>query len=129
VDYAHAMEQHLDYIQLKNHDGHYVRPNAGSTQAAAAGAKWDEQNGFYQILTDAPGEMSWPIAATTFILVRKDTDYEKSKQIFKFIDFNYRTGELSAMYLDFVMMPNALIHQVRASWKNIRDNSGKLAWN
>lgn len=128
VDFAHAMEQHLDYVQLKNHDGFYVRPNAGSTQAAAAGAKWDEGNGFYQILTDAPGETSWPITATTFILVRKDTEFEQIKRIFKYIDFNYRTGELSAMYLDFVMMPNALMHQVRASWKNIKDSSGKSAW-
>jgi phosphate transport system substrate-binding protein len=129
VDYADAMEKHLDYVQLKNHDGFYVRPNAGSTQAAAAGAKWDDKNGFYLILTDAPGEMSWPIAATTFILVRKDTDSEKIRQIFKFIDYNYRTGELYAMYLDFVMMPDTLIDQVRDSWKNIRGNSGKVAWN
>lgn len=129
ADYAHAMEQHLDYVQLKNRDGFYVRPNAGSTQAAAAGAKWDDANGFYQILTDAPGETSWPIVATTFILVRKDADFEQIKQVLKFIDFNYRTGELSAMYLDFVMMPNALMHKVRASWKNIRGSSGKIAWN
>jgi len=129
VDYAHAMEQHLDYVQLQNRDGFYVRPNAGSTQAAAAGAQWDDKNGFYQILTDAPGETSWPIVATTFLLVRKDADFEQIKQVLKFIDFNYRTGELSAMYLDFVMMPKQLMHQVRASWKNIRDNSGKLIWN
>ncbi len=128
VDYAHAMEQHLDYVQLKNHDGYFVRPNAASTQAAAAGAKWDAENGFYQVLTDAPGEISWPIAATTFILVRKDTDKEQIKRIFKFVDFNYRNGELSAMYLDFVMMPKIVINQVRASWKNIKDETGKSAW-
>jgi phosphate transport system substrate-binding protein len=129
VDYADAMEKHLDYVQLKNHDGFFVRPNAGSTQAAATGAKWDDKIGFYQILTDAPGETSWPIAATTFILVRKDAGAEKINQVFRFMDFNYRTGELSAMYLDFVMMPNALIHQVRDSWKNINSNTGKLALN
>jgi len=129
VDYAHAMEQHLDYVQLKNHDGFYVRPNAGSTLAAASGAVWDDKNGFYLVLTDAPGEISWPIAATTFILVRQDADFEKIKQVFKFIDFNYRTGELSAMYLDFVMMPNTLIHKIRDSWKNVKDKSGNSAWN
>jgi phosphate transport system substrate-binding protein len=130
VDYAHAMEQHLDYVQLKNHDGIFVRPNAGSTQAAAAGAKWDAENGFYNILTDAPGETSWPITATTYMLVRKETtDIEHLKHIFKFVDFNYRTGELSAMYLDFVMMPRQVIEQIRASWRNVKDNSGKTAWN
>jgi phosphate transport system substrate-binding protein len=130
VDYADAMDHHLDYVQLKNHDGHYVRPNAGSTQAAAAGAKWDAANGFYEILTNAPGETSWPIAATTFILVRKDAaDIEHTKQIFKFIDWNYRTGELPAIYLDFVTLPQQLIDQVRASWRNVKDSSGRAAWN
>ena len=128
ADYAHAMEHHLDYVQLKNRDGFYVRPNAGSTQAAAEGAKWNEDNGFYQILTDAPGETSWPIVATTFILVRKDADPEQIKQVLKFLDFNYRTGELSAMYLDFVMMPKLLTQQIRSSWGYIRGGSGKLIW-
>jgi phosphate transport system substrate-binding protein len=130
VDYAHAMEKHLDYVQLKNKDGNFVRPNAGSTQAAAAGAQWDAENGFYHILTDAPGETSWPIAATTFILVRKDTtDIENMKQILKYIDWNYRTGELPAMYLDFVMLPKSVIEQVRAAWRNVKDSAGRAAWN
>ena len=129
VDFAHAMEQHLDYVQLKNRDGFFVKPNASSTQAAAAAAKWDDRNGFYQILTDAPGEASWPIAATTFILIRKDAGLDKVKQVLKFVDFNYRTGELYAVYLDFVMMPNTLVHQVRASWKHIKNNAGNSAWN
>jgi phosphate transport system substrate-binding protein len=130
VDYAHAMEQHLDYVKLKNSDGYYVSPNAGSTQAAAAGAKWDAANGFYQILTNAPGKTSWPIAATTFILVRKDVlNVEDTKRILKFIDWNYRTGELPAIYLDFVMLPANVIEQVRASWRNLKDSSGRPAWN
>ena len=130
VDYADAMENHLDYVQLKNFDGNYVRPNAGSTQAAAAGAKWDAANGFYEILTNAPGETSWPITATTFILVHKETaDIENTRRVLKFIDWNYRTGELPAMYLDFVMLPRKVIDQVRASWRVVKDSSGKAAWN
>ena len=130
VDFAHAMERQLDYVQLKNQDGYYVKPNAISTQAAAAGAKWDAGNGFYQILTNAPGEASWPIAATTFILVRKDApDIEVTKRILKFIDWNYRTGELPAIYLDFVMLPRQVIEQVRASWREVKDSSGNPAWN
>lgn len=130
VDYAHAMEKQLDYVQLKNQDGYYVKPNAASTQAAAAGAKWDAENGFYQILTNAAGAKSWPIAATTFILVRKDApNIEDTKRVLKFIDWNYRTGELPAIYLDFVMLPPQLMVQVRNSWRTFKDSSGKPAWN
>ena len=130
VDYGHAMEQHLDYVKLKNHDGYFVKPNAASTQAAAEGVKWDAENGFYQILTNAPGEASWPITATTFILMRKDVaDIESVGHILKYMDWSYRNGELHAMYFDFVMMPHQLMNQVRASWKNIKDASGRSAWN
>lgn len=128
VDYADAMEQHLNYVQLKNHDGYFVSPNAGSTQAASAGAKWDAASGFYQILTDAEGEMSWPIVATTFILVRKDNNnIESTKNILKFIDWNYRAGEFDAMSLDFVMLPKKVIGQVRLSWREMKDGSAMYA--
>jgi len=129
VDYADAMEKQLDYVSLKNYDGYFVRPNAGSTQSAAEGAKWDAANGFYQILTNAPGESSWPITATTFILIHKDThDIEHMHNIMKYIDWCYRTGELPAMYLDFVMMPKSVMDQVRASWREVKDSSGISAW-
>jgi phosphate transport system substrate-binding protein len=129
VDYADAMDKHLDYVSLKNSDGYFVRPNAGSTQSAAAGAKWDAANGFFQILTNTPGETSWPITATTFILIRKDArDMEHMHNILKYIDWCYRTGELQAMYMDFVMMPKSVMDQVRTSWREVKDSSGHSAW-
>ena len=129
LDFGHAMEHYLDYVKLKNKDGNFVSPSSASIQAAAVGAKWDAGNGFYQILTDAPGKASWPIAATTFILVRKDAgDIEHIRRILKYIDFSYRTGEFHAMYFDFVIMPRQIVEQVRASWRAVKDNSGRAAW-
>lgn len=126
VEYAYAMEQQLDYVLLKNLDGFFVRPNAGSTKAAATGAQWDGEKGFYQILTNAPGETSWPITATTFMLVRKTVkDIEQTRLLFKFLDWSYRTGELPAIYLDYVMLPREVIEQIRASWSSVVDSNGK----
>lgn len=129
VEYAFAMEQHLNYVQLKNRDGQFVRPNAGSTAAAAEGAKWESANSFYQILTDAPGHASWPIVATTFILFPKDlNDPAHAKEILRFFDGAYRTGELSAVYLDYVVMPKIVISQVRSTWAELKSKDGKLVW-
>jgi len=130
ADYAHAMEQNLDYAKLKNRDGYFVSPNAASTQAASAGAKWDADNGFYQILTDAQGEKSWPIVATTFILVRKDFEnIERRKNTLKFLNWSYRIGELDAISLDFVMLPKPVMDKVRLSWRDIQDGTVRLASN
>jgi phosphate transport system substrate-binding protein len=130
VEYAFAMEQQLDYVQLKNRDGYFVKPNAGSTQSAAAGAPWDASSGFYQILTNAPGERSWPITATTFILVPKNiSDAARAKEVLKFFDWAYRTGELPAMYHDYVMIPKFVMSQVRISWLELKNREGRPVWN
>ncbi|HEU0282801.1 MAG TPA: substrate-binding domain-containing protein, partial [Gallionella sp.] len=129
VEYAFAMEHQLDYVQLKNRDGYFVKPNSGSTQAAAAGAPWDAASGFYQILTNAPGADSWPIAATTFILVPKDvSDAGHAREVLKFFDWAYRTGELSAMFLDYVMVPRFVMSQVRATWLELKGRDGRSVW-
>lgn len=130
VEYAYAMEQQLNYVQLKNHDGQFVKPNAGSTEAAAVGAKWEPASGFHQILTNAPGRASWPIVATTFILIPKDlNDAAHAREILRFFDGAYRTGELSAVYLDYVMMPKIVMSQVRSSWAELKSKDGKAVWN
>ncbi len=129
VEYAFAMAQQLDYVQLKNRDGLFVKPNAGSTQAAAEGAKWEPTSGFQQILTNAPGHASWPIVATTFILIPKDmNDAVHAKEVLRFFDGAYRTGELSAVYLDYVMLPKVVMTQVRSSWAELKSKDGKAVW-
>lgn len=130
VEYAFAMEHQLDYVQLKNRDGYFVKPNSGSTQAAAAEAPWDAASGFYQVLTNAPGERSWPITATTFILVSKNiSDAAHAKEVLKFFDWAYRAGELPAMYMDYVMIPKFVMSQVRFAWLELKNREGKPVWN
>ena len=41
-------------------------------QAAASNADWAHAPGYYLILTDQPGDKSWPIVASTFILMHKE---------------------------------------------------------
>lgn len=130
VEYAFAMEHSLNYVQVKNHDGLFVKPNAASTEAAAEGAKWDPARGFYQILTNAPGHGSWPIVATTFILVARDvSNAPHAKEVLRFFDGAYRTGELSAVSLDYVMLPKTVMLQVRSSWAELKGKDGKPVWN
>ncbi|HEU0186700.1 MAG TPA: phosphate ABC transporter substrate-binding protein PstS [Gallionellaceae bacterium] len=130
VEYAFAMEQQLNYVQLKNRDGQFVKPNAASTQAAAESAQWDPSSGFYQVLTNAPGHASWPIVATTFILIPKEmADADHAREVLRFFDGAYRTGELSAVYLDYVMLPKTVMAQVRTAWSGVISKDGKPVWN
>src|SRR5689334_20890933 len=61
VEYAFALQNKMNYTQLKNRDGGFVSPDSKSFQAAAANADWAKATGFYLLLTDQPGQDSWPI--------------------------------------------------------------------
>ena len=63
-----------------NKAGKTVQPTIAAFQAAAANADWAKAPGYYVILTDQPGEASWPITAATFILMHKDADRQGGRR-------------------------------------------------
>ncbi len=72
VEYAYAKQNKLTYTALVNKAGKTVEPTDRGFQAAASNADWANAPGYYLILTDQPGDKSWPIVASTFILMHKE---------------------------------------------------------
>src|SRR4029077_13251156 len=94
---------------------------------AAAYADWKHAPGYYQIITNSPGKDSWPIAATSFILMHKVQDKpDNAEQVLKFFDWAFKNGQKMAEELDYVPLPQSLVAQIENSWKTeIKDTSGK----
>ena len=65
-----AEEHELTYAAMINKEGKTVTPAMASFQAAAANADWKSVRGYGLMLTDQPGEASWPITAASFILMQ-----------------------------------------------------------
>ena len=130
VEYAYALQNKMNYVQLKNRDGHFVKPEAENFKAAAANAKWDADQGFYMILTNQPGKESWPISGATFILMYKSQEKpENAKEVLKFFDWSYTNGDKMASDLDYVPLPDNVTKMIRNAWKaQIKDTSGKPLW-
>jgi phosphate transport system substrate-binding protein len=130
VEYAYALQNKMNHVQMKNHDGYFVQPESSAFQAAAAGAKWDKAPGFYEILTDEAGKKSWPISGATFILMHKVQDKpETGKEVLKFFDWAYAKGDKLASDLDYVPLPEDVVKLIRAAWKvQIKDAAGKVVW-
>ncbi len=130
VEYAYALQNKMNYAQLKNRDGQFVSPNDTSFKAAAANAKWDADKGFYEILTNAPGKDSWPITGATFILVQKSQEKpENGKEVLKFFDWAFTNGDKYASDLDYVPLPANVKAMIRGAWKaQVKDTSGKPLW-
>src|SRR5579862_6032681 len=118
VEYAYAKQTQMATAELVNKGGKAVAPNAESFQAAAANADWSHADGYYLILTDQAGAQSWPITGASFILIyATPPDPAATGEALKFFDWAYKNGGKMASELDYVPLPDALIKQVRATWK------------
>ena len=123
VEYAYAKTNKLSHVKMVNRAGQTVAPTVEAFQAAAAGADWAEasKNSFYVILTNQPGAASWPITATTYILVYKNPpDQAATADTLKFFQWGFEKGDQLALGLDYVPLPDAAVKSITASWKGIQ---------
>jgi phosphate transport system substrate-binding protein len=122
----HIMKNRLTYVQLKNNAGKYVSPSDENISAAAINAKWDESNGFEVVLTDQPGDTSWPLCFASYVLMPKvSTHPESSRELLKYFKYSLRYGGLKAVQFDFIPLPEAVRSIITPSWNSIVDEQGQ----
>src|SRR6516165_5671271 len=118
VEYAYAKQNKMAYTALINSAGKKVAPDAESFQAAAANADWEHAPGYHLILTNQPGDHSWPITGASFILVYGNPpDPAATGAALKFFDWAFKNGAKMASELDYVPLPDSLANQIRNTWK------------
>ena len=69
VEFVQAERAGLSHVATQNRAGRFVSPAPAAFAAAAANAEWKAANDFRVLLSDAPGEEAYPLAATVFILI------------------------------------------------------------
>ncbi|MBO0754327.1 MAG: phosphate ABC transporter substrate-binding protein PstS [Bradyrhizobiaceae bacterium] len=127
VESAYAKQNKLTTTKMVNKEGKTVSPVPQAFQAAASNANWDAAPGFYLLLTDQPGEASWPIAGATFILIHKQvTDAAAAADALKFFNWAYAKGGQMAQDLDYIPMPPNVVASIHKLWStDIKDAGGK----
>jgi phosphate transport system substrate-binding protein len=117
VEYAYAKQNKLTYTAMVNHAGKTVQPTTAAFQAAAANADWAKAPGYFLVLTDQPGDASWPITAATFILMhREPTDKAASAEAVKFFKWAFANGAKMAEELDYIPMPDTVVKLIEKTW-------------
>lgn len=121
VEYAYAVANKMTTVKMINKANKTVEANLTSFASAAKNAKWSADNGFYQLLTNQPGAASWPIVATTFILVPKDDPKDKqkvtvNKASLKFFTWAFKNGNDMAKDLNYIVVPASAQKKIQASW-------------
>jgi phosphate transport system substrate-binding protein len=127
VEYAYAKQNKLNFVKMINKDGKVTAPTSESFQAAAANADWAKAPGFYEILTDEPGAKSWPITASTFVLLpKRPADAAAAAEALKFFGWAFAKGGKAAEELDYIPLPEPLIALIKKSWAaNVKTADGK----
>ena len=122
VEYAYAKQNNLTTTKLINAAGKTVEPSMKSFSSAAAKADWNSVPGFGVILTNQPGDETWPITAATFILMYSDPkDTAASKEAIAFFNWAFEKGNKTAEELDYIPMPANVIKEIKTNvWTAIK---------
>lgn len=122
VEYGYAVRAGLSFTQIRNRAGRFVTPSLQSFQAAAASADWAGTGDFHLMLTDAPGDDAYPIAATVFAVMQKQPGWlRRPKETLDFFRWSLDEGGRYAAELGYVPLPAPLVTRIKGYWaKNFR---------
>ena len=125
-EYAYAAQNNLSYAKMVNANGKTVEPSLDTFTAAAANADWANASNFRIIITNQAGDNSWPIAASTWVLIHKHPDdAAAAAEALKFFDWAYKNGKDQAKALDYVAIPDPVVALIEKSWASIVGADGK----
>ena len=128
VEFAYAAENGMQALMLANKDGKFVSPSIPAFLAAASHADWADAKNMAATMQNMPGETSWPIVSSTYILVpRNPKDPVRTQHVLQFFDWSYRNGGPTADRLHYIMLPPNVQDLARQQWTTLTAN-GKPLW-
>ncbi len=110
VELIYAVQNNLPYATVKNSAGVFIKPDLGSTTAAAAGAAKNMPEDFRVSITNAPGKDAYPIATFTWLLIPdKIQDSAKHKAITGFLKWMLTSGQNMTEALTYARLPKEVV--------------------
>ena len=119
VEYAYVLQNNMTYGLVQNKAGKFIKPDAAGFQAAAASADWAKAQDFYLIMTDAPGDDAYPIAATVFVIMyKKPRDAARAQAAFDFFRWTHGARTEAGRRPSTTCRFRAnLVQQIEGYWK------------
>src|SRR6476619_4964155 len=111
VELIYAIQNKMQYADIKNSAGEFVKPTLDSVTAALATANIPDD--FRFSMTNAPGKDAYPIAGATWLLVyQQQKDPAKGKKLVDFLKWAAKDGEKMAENLDYAPLPENVQERV-----------------
>ncbi|BBB61392.1 phosphate-binding protein PstS [Undibacterium sp. KW1] len=131
IDFNYVTQEKLDYALLQNRDGKFITPSAEAFSAALSNSSWKTDANFEEMLTDKPGQKTWPISMGTFIIMQKRArDAQQTTATMKFFTWAFMRGDRFVNSVDFVRLPDSLQARIFKEMTTVTDKNGNiLNWN
>lgn len=123
-----VLKNNLNLVKMKNRDGKFVSATPEGVMAASTNAKWNVEDGFYNILTDQPGPDTWPFVMTGYATMKiEPANQQNSKTLLHFFDTELRRGQIEVVSADLIPLPDSVAEIIRAALKqqHIGGQAGK----
>jgi phosphate transport system substrate-binding protein len=130
LDYHFANQGALAYALLKNHEGRFVSPGRTSFSAALNNSAWMSKGTYEEMLTDRPGNGSWPITSSTFVLIPQVSgNPERTIAAIKFFTWGFIHGDSAVGKAEFVRLPDVVQGRIFGELTTVTDADGvPLKW-
>lgn len=116
TEYTYAEQLKLDYTNLVNKSGKVVEANIETFKKAVETTDWHKNPSYAVSLTNSSDASAWPIAAASFILLRKDKA-EVNKKVMEFFKYSFEKGDAAAQNLKYIPLSKALKDEILAKVK------------
>ena len=99
TEYTYAAEAHLATAALENSAGRFIPAGPDSFAAALEQAEWSRPD---VLLTDAPGDESYPLLGITYLLYRQNLDNTKKAELTRYFDWCFQSGQNAAKKMHYL---------------------------
>jgi phosphate transport system substrate-binding protein len=110
VELIYAIQNKIDYGQVQNMSGRFVKASLAGVTAAASAAAHAMPPDFRVSITNAPGENVYPISSFTWLLVyQNQKDKAKGKVITDFMHWMLADGQKYCADLGYAPLPKEVV--------------------
>jgi phosphate transport system substrate-binding protein len=119
VEAVYAMQNRLPVARIRNHAGAWVTPQTGALRSAASAmlASMDDTVEFATSISDAPGELSYPIASLSWLMIpTQGRDSTHLAAMRRFVSWALANGNADALVLGYSPLPDSMRATLQRAW-------------
>lgn len=104
-----VLKNNLNLVKMKNRAGNFVSATPDGVMAASINAKWNVEDGFYNVLTNQPGRDTWPFVMTGYATIKLDpANPQNTKTLMHFFERGLKRGEVETVSADLIPLPDTV---------------------